>query len=65
MTIYWIYIAACLLSAGVVLAMTPWVKALALRCGKFDLPGDRKVHQQPTVRLGGVAIFLATVLSAL
>ncbi|PZO19285.1 MAG: undecaprenyl-phosphate alpha-N-acetylglucosaminyl 1-phosphate transferase [Leptolyngbya foveolarum] len=65
MTIYWIYIAACLLSAGVVLAITPGVKALALRYGKFDLPGDRKVHQRPTVRLGGVAIFSATMLSAL
>ncbi len=65
MTIYWIYIATCLLSTGVVLAITPFVKSLALRCGQFDLPDDRKVHKQPTVRLGGVAIFLATVLSAL
>ena len=45
--------------------LTPVVKSLALRCGKFDAPGDRKVHQQPMVRLGGVAIFLATLLSAL
>ena len=65
MTIYWIYIVACLLSAGIVLVVTPAIKALALHCGKFDLPGDRKVHKQPMVRLGGVAIFCATVLSAL
>ena len=65
MTIYWIYIATCLLSAMVVLVSTPLVKSIALRCGKFDLPDDRKVHKQPMVRLGGAAIFFATVFSSL
>lgn len=65
MIIYWIYIAATLLSASIVLVATPLVKFVALKYGKFDLPCDRKVHSQPMVRLGGVAIFLATLLSAL
>lgn len=65
MTIYWIYIVTFLLSAGIVLVSTPVIKSLALRCGKFDLPSDRKVHKQPMVRLGGVAIFFATVSAAL
>lgn len=59
MTIYWIYIAACLLALGVVLVATPVVKSVALKFGKFDVPCDRKVHKQPMVRLGGVAIFSA------
>lgn len=65
MTIYWIYIFAALLSAIIVLVATPLVKSVALKCGKFDMPCDRKVHKQPMVRLGGVAIFLATLISAL
>ena len=65
MTIYWIYIAATLLSASIVLVSIPLVKSVALKYGKFDVPCDRKVHKQPMVRLGGVAIFGATLLSAL
>lgn len=65
MAIYWIYIATCLLSAMVALIATPLIKSIALRCGQFDLPDDRKVHKQPMVRLGGVAIFFATSISSL
>jgi UDP-GlcNAc:undecaprenyl-phosphate GlcNAc-1-phosphate transferase len=33
--------------------------------GRVDLPGGRKVHEKPMVRLGGVSIFLGTLTSLL
>ena len=60
MTIYWIYITACFLAAIAALRLTPLIKTVALKLEKFDAPEARKVHQQPMVRLGGVAIFAAT-----
>ncbi len=63
MTIYWLYIAACLIAAIAVLKATPLVKATALKLKKLDTPCERKMHQQPMVRLGGIAIFGATVFS--
>lgn len=65
MTIYWIYLAVCIISTGVVLASTPLIKSIALKFKKTDAPSDRKVHQQPMVRLGGVAIFSSTLFSLL
>ena len=65
MTICGIYIAACLISAGAALGATPLVKSVALKFKQLDTPSDRKVHHQPTVRLGGVAIFTATLFSLL
>ena len=38
-------------------ALVPVAKVLARRFGVLDAPGERKVHQQPTPRLGGVALF--------
>ncbi|KGF73353.1 glycosyl transferase [Neosynechococcus sphagnicola sy1] len=55
---------AFLISALVVLCITPLVRKVALKSGRVDLPNARKVHQGPMVRLGGVAIF-AGVLFAL
>ncbi len=61
MTIYWIYLSVCLLSMTVVLVVTPLIKIIAIKYEQLDIPSDRKVHQKPTVRLGGVAIFVATL----
>lgn len=58
------HLVAFIVSAVVVLCTTPWVKKIALKSGRVDLPGGRKVHSQPMVRLGGVSIFLGA-LSAL
>lgn len=65
MTIYGIYIAAALISGSLALGATPLVKLVALKFKQLDAPSERKVHHQPTVRLGGVAIFLATLFSLL
>ncbi|MGC9503873.1 glycosyltransferase family 4 protein [Baaleninema sp.] len=59
------HVLAFLVSAAVVLVTTPIVKAIGLRSGRVDLPGDRKVHDRPMVRLGGVSIFLGTLVALL
>ena len=40
------------------------VRWLAFRLGAVAEPGDRFIHQQPTARLGGLAIYLGFGLSA-
>lgn len=41
----------------------PLSKWLAGRVGAVDLPGENKIHLQPTPRLGGLGILLAFVLT--
>jgi len=57
------HLLAFLVSAIVVLWSTPIVKTIGLKSGRVDRPGDRKVHQRPMVRLGGVSIFLGTLIA--
>lgn len=46
------------------LLLTPLVRQQATRWGVFDHPDDeRRVHQTPMPRLGGVAIYLAVLLA--
>ncbi|HTD46535.1 MAG TPA: MraY family glycosyltransferase [bacterium] len=47
------------------LVLTPLCERLARRWGVLDLPSSRKVHTQPTPRLGGIAVFLAFAVTAL
>ena len=47
---------------GVALALTPAVRLLGIRFGIMDLPGKRKIHQDETPRLGGVAVFIAVLI---
>ena len=51
------------ISAIVVLFATPIVKRIGLHSGRVDMPGGRKVHKVPMVRLGGVSIFLGTMIA--
>lgn len=50
---------AFLLTFGVGLALTPLVTYLCRKRGLFDQPGPRKIHTQPTPRLGGLSIFFS------
>ncbi|BAZ32612.1 family 4 glycosyl transferase [Cylindrospermum sp. NIES-4074] len=59
------HLIAFLVAAVVVLWTTPDVKNIGIKSGRVDQPGDRKVHQRPMVRLGGVSIFAGTFLSLL
>ena len=51
--------AVVLIVAGVTAALaTPLVRRLALHVGMTDLSGDRRMHEQPKPRIGGIAVFL-------
>lgn len=57
------YILVAVIAFTAVLVVTPAVKKLALKHQRVDMPSDRKVHHQPMVRLGGIAICLSTLLA--
>ncbi|NEO26850.1 MAG: undecaprenyl/decaprenyl-phosphate alpha-N-acetylglucosaminyl 1-phosphate transferase, partial [Kamptonema sp. SIO4C4] len=65
MPLHLYHLIAFLVSAIVVLWSTPVVKTIGLRSGHVDRPNERKVHQQPIVRLGGVSIFAGTLAALL
>ncbi len=45
---------------------TPWARWMGLRLGVVDQPDPaRRVHTVPTPRLGGMAIFVSTLIAAL
>lgn len=48
-----------------VLIWIPIVKQIGLRYGWVDQPGQRKVHQKPIVRVGGIAICIGTLIACL
>ena len=57
---------AMLVAAAVSFASTPMVKALACKVGAIDVPKDnRRMHNHPIPRMGGLAIFFGFILSAL
>lgn len=43
------------------IAVTPSVIRLANRNGWYDQPGGRRIHKRPVPRLGGLAVFAATL----
>jgi len=49
------------ISALITLALTPAIRALAVRIGALDHPGPRRVHQEPVPKLGGLSMAI-TVL---
>jgi UDP-GlcNAc:undecaprenyl-phosphate GlcNAc-1-phosphate transferase len=58
-------IICALVAALVVLVTTPLSSRLARAVGAVDLPSDRRIHREPTPRLGGLAMlagFLVPVL---
>lgn len=59
------HLIAFLSSAVVVLWSTPVVKSIGLKSGHVDRPNERKVHQRPIVRLGGISIFVGTLTALL
>jgi UDP-GlcNAc:undecaprenyl-phosphate GlcNAc-1-phosphate transferase len=61
----YILTAALSATAAALLAMlfTPWVRALALKKGAAHAPRGRDIHLEPIPRWGGLAVFVAFVLS--
>lgn len=57
---------ALLLAAVVSFAATPLVKALSVKVGAVDVPKDnRRMHDHPIPRMGGLAIFLGFMFAVL
>ncbi len=57
---------ALLCAAILALAITPLVKRLAQKVGAMDIPKDeRRMHKVPIPRMGGLAIFIAFMVSTL
>ncbi|MEJ5300647.1 MAG: MraY family glycosyltransferase [Thermodesulforhabdaceae bacterium] len=54
-----ILVIAFLVSWGLVFVITPLVEKLARKTRLFDLPSVRKIHAEPTPRIGGLAFFFA------
>jgi UDP-GlcNAc:undecaprenyl-phosphate GlcNAc-1-phosphate transferase len=50
---------AFLLPLGIGLVLTPLVARWCRKKRLFDQPGPRKIHSEPTPRLGGISIFAA------
>lgn len=54
------YLVAFVVSLFISFFVTPCVKKLAIRIGAIDIPGDdRRIHNRPVPRLGGLAIYMA------
>ncbi len=59
------YVLCFATSAITVWLITPLIRYLGLKAGLVDKPNERKMHHIPTVRVGGVAIFLGSVIALL
>lgn len=53
------YCFSFILSLLLSLVLTPPVRGLVKRLGLMDVPGGRRIHEQPTPRAGGIAVFVA------
>ncbi len=60
------YIVPLMVSFIIALIATPICRKVAFKLGAFDIPkDDRRMHKKPIPYLGGVAIYLAVIISAL
>lgn len=60
-----LYLLIFVVSLLLALFLTPAARRWAERLGAVDMPHDRKVHENPTPTLGGLAILIAVVFSIL
>ncbi len=56
---------AFVVAAAIVFIVTPTVGSIARFVGAMDEPNSRKIHEDPTPRLGGLAIFFGFIIPAL
>ena len=57
---------ALILAAVIAFATTPLVKMLSVKVGAIDVPRDnRRMHDHPIPRMGGLAIFFGFIVSVL
>ena len=55
------YVAVLGVTAGTTLVLTPLVRWSAVRRGALVQPDARRVHEQPTAALGGIAMWLGVL----
>lgn len=60
-----IYLYVFCFSLVLSLLLTPWAKRLAIKFKVLDYPGERKLQDKPMPLLGGLAIFLAFLVTIL
>jgi UDP-GlcNAc:undecaprenyl-phosphate GlcNAc-1-phosphate transferase len=62
-----IYLVALLATFGLTVLLVPWIKKLAFKVGAVDKPQEnsRKIHKKVMARGGGVAIYIAFLLTTL
>ena len=53
------YLLLFLMGLLTTILLTPLIRRSAVRFHAFDVPNERKVHHQPTPRLGGFSLFIA------
>lgn len=59
-----VYVAAFLAALALALLFTPLARRIALAAGAVDYPSERRINRVPMPRMGGLAIFAATVAVA-
>ena len=59
------YIGYFIIPFGISLVLTPVVRVLALRKGFVAYPRADRWHKHPTALLGGIGIYLASIIPAL
>lgn len=58
-----VYLAALLTSFGIVFALVPAARKIAVRIGFVDRPTHRKIHALPIPLLGGTVLYIGVVLA--
>ena len=58
-------VAAFLVAMGITTLTTPWVIRLATRWNVMAIPRDRDVHETPTPRWGGIAIYAGVTVAVI
>ena len=58
-----IVLAVALIACATALFTTPYVRKLALNVGMLDATGERRMHDQPKPRIGGIAVYLGFALA--
>jgi len=54
----WVVPVVALIACVTALFTTPYVRRLALNVGMLDATGERRMHDQPKPRIGGIAVYL-------
>ena len=54
----WVVPVVAVIGFATALFTTPYVRRLALNVGMLDATGERRMHDQPKPRIGGIAVYL-------